>query len=376
MACISLGTIDKNLIPILISCIFSFLSRLLFTYKETVLFTHPLISNLFATFAKYFTVIPFIIVKVRSKKVDKSFEKTGTFRSGKIIHRNLDEEIGRGKWKFFLLSGVIFFIQGSILYFTIEIKTNLYILNILITSLFSQIVFKIKLFRYHWLSIILIILTSLILDLVTKNIQNDIMNNWKSILLRFVREIVFSLHDIVNKYAMEKKFCSVYEISFYTSLILTVLFGIFAILDYYFFHLDDFKDYFDKFNVKELLVLIGYIITQLGLYVGALFTNKNNTPCHIFIIYVFGQIALYMDFSANSIAVIVCTIFILFMSLLFNEIIEFNFCGLSENTRKNIIRRLHNEDSKLLKKFTSDSNTEILIELDEESEKDTDSYIE
>ena len=206
MACISLGTIDKNLIPILISSIFSFLSRLLFTYKDTVLFTHPLISNLFSTFAKYFTVIPFIIIKVRSKKENESFEKKGTFINGKITQRNLNEEISRGKWKFFLLSGVIFFIQGSILFFTIEIKTNLYILNILITSIFSQIVFKIKLFRHHWLSIILIILTSLILDLVTKNIQNDIMNNWKSILLRFVREIVFSLYDIVNKYAMEKNF--------------------------------------------------------------------------------------------------------------------------------------------------------------------------
>ena len=340
MAFISLGTIDKNLIPILISCIFSFLSRLLFTYKETVLFTHPLISNLFATAAKYFTVIPFIIIKVRSKKENESFEKKGAFINGKITQRNLNEEISRGKWKFFLLSGVIFFIQGSILFFTIQIKTNLYLLNI-----------------------------------VTKNIQNDIVNNWKLILLRLVREIVFSLHDIVNKYAMEKKFCSVYEISFYTGLILTVLFGTFAILDYFFFKLDNYKDYFEKFNTKELLVLIGYIITQLGLYVGALFTNKNNTPCHIFIIYVFGQIALYMDFSINSIAVIICTIFILFISLIFNEIIEFNFCGLSDNTKKNIMLRLNSEDSDIQKNFTIGSNNDILIELneDKDSEKDINS---
>ena len=358
------------MIPILISCIFSFLSRLLFTYKETVLFTHPLISNLFATVSKYFTVIPFIIIKVQTKKVDESFEKKGTFINGIIVDRNLNEEISRGKWKFFLLSGVIFFIQGSILYFTIKIKTNLYILNILITSIFSQIVFKIKLFRHHWLSIILIILTGLILDLVTKNIQNDIVNNWKLILLRLVREIVFSLHDIVNKYAMEKKFCSVYEISFYTGLILTVLFGTFAILDYFFFNLDNYKDYFEKFNATELLVLIGYIITQLGLYVGALFTNKNNTPCHIF-----GQIALYMDFSINSIAVIIRTIFILFMSLIFNEIIEFNFCGLSDNTKKNIMLRLNSEDSDIQKNFTIGSNNDILIELseDKDSEKDINS---
>ena len=54
--------------------------------------------------------------------MDESFEKKGTFINGIIVDRNLNEEISRGKWKFFLLSGVIFFIQGSILFFTIQIE--------------------------------------------------------------------------------------------------------------------------------------------------------------------------------------------------------------------------------------------------------------
>ena len=112
-------------------------------------------------------------------------------------------------------------------------------------------------------------------------------------------------------------------------------------------------------------MLIGYIITQLGLYVGALFTNKNNTPCHIFIIYVFGQIALYMDFSINSIAVIICTIFILFMSLIFNEIIEINFCGLSENTKKNILNRVLGEESNIKQNYD-----DVLIELEDSDTTD------
>ena len=375
MAFISLGTIGKNLIPILISCIFSFFSRFLFNYKETILFKHPLLSNLFATVSKYFTIIPFIILTIRKKKVTESFEKKGIFRNGKIVYNNIEEEIIKGKWKFFLLSGVIFFIQGSILFFTISIKTNLYILNILITSIFSQIVFKIKLYRHHYLSIILIILTGLILDLVTKNLQNDIKNNWKSILLRFIREFVYSFHNIINKYAMEKKFCSVYEISFYTGLVLTVLFGIFTILDYYVFHLDNFKAYFNNFNVKELLVLLGYCITQLGFHLGILFTNRDNTPCHIFIVYVFGQLAFHMNFSVNSIPVFICLIFILFMSLIFNELIELNFCGLSDNTKKNIMVRLNSEDTELQKDFTLDSKGDIIIELQEnnDSEKDINS---
>ena len=174
---------------------------------------------------------------------------------------------------------------------------------------------------------------------------------------------------------MEKKFCSVYEISFYTGLILSSLFDIFTILDIYVFHLDDFKAYFDNFNVKELFVLLGFCITQLGLYVGSLFTNRDNTPCHIFIVNIFGQLAFYMDFSTNSIPLIICLIFILFMSLIFNEIIEFNFCGLSDNTKKNIILRLNSEDIDLQKNFSINSESDIIIELQEEedSEKDINS---
>ena len=64
MAFISLGTINRNLISILISCIFSCLSRLLFTYQDTTLFGHPLLLNIFAVAAKYFTIIPFIIITI------------------------------------------------------------------------------------------------------------------------------------------------------------------------------------------------------------------------------------------------------------------------------------------------------------------------
>ena len=377
MACISLGTIDKNLIPILIACIFAFLNKLLTNYKNTILFSHLIITSLFGVAAKFLTIIPFIIITVRTKKSDESLKKNEFLEKKKLLYLNNKEEISRGKWKFFLLSGIIYFISSIILLFTFSLKTNLSIMDILVTGIFSQIILKIKLYRHHWISIILIILTGLFLDLGTKNLQNDILNNWKSILLRIIRQIIFSFHDIVNKYAMDKKFCSVYEISFYTSLILAVLYGILTIFDYYFFHLDNYKAYFDNFNGKELLVLLGLIIIQFVYYLSVLFTNKNNTPCHIFIIRIFGQLAQYIDFSIKSIPVFFCLIFILFVSLIFNEIIEFNFCGLSDNTRKNIMLRSNDEDSDMRKNSTStiDQKEDILIELheDKNSESDTNS---
>jgi hypothetical protein len=265
------------------------------------------------------------------------------------------------------------FIQGILYISSIEVKSNSWILDILITSIFYFLIFKIKLYKHHYLSIIIIILTGFILDLVFENIQNDISNHFLSLVLRFLREIIFSLVDIINKYLMDKKFCSVYEITFYSGLIGLILYGILSIFSYYFFKLDDFGEYFNNFNTTEFLVCIALVITTIGFYVFQLMTNKNNTPCHIFIIHVFGHIALYLDSSTNSIVTIICFIFILFMSLVFNEIIEINICGLSENTKRNIIKRAKIDELSMEKKFTVNTEEDFekndieLIELKDES---------
>ena len=51
------------------------------------------------------------------------------------------------------------------------------------------------------------------------------------------------------------------------------------------------------------------------------------------------KLTYYIDFSGISIKVLLCLIFILFMALIFNEIIELNFCGLSDNTKRKISER-------------------------------------
>ena len=157
---------------------------------------------------------------------------------------------------------------------------------------------------------------------------------------------------------MEKKFCSPYELCFYNGLNGLILLSIFSVFNYYFLNWDDYKEYFDKLNTKEILAIIGYGITQLGLYLFSLITNKKNTPCHIFIIYVFGQLAYYINFSVNSIVLIICLIFIFFLSLIFNEIIEINVWGLSDNTKRKISMRGDFEDFDIDRIYTIEENEE------------------
>ena len=363
MAIIKLGTIDKNIIPILIGCAFCFLNRILNQYDGTLLFKNAILTNIFISISKLFTVIPLIIFKIRTKRKTSMDIENVNENKIEYIYTDIKTDIIQGKGKFILLSAFIFFVQSIFFVSTFQIKTNAWVLEILITSLFYYLIFKKKLYKHHYLSVVLIILIGLIIDLVLGNLQKDISEHYLLLLMRFLREILYSFHDVIDKYIMEKKFGSIYEIALYTGIINILLLGIFSVLDYYFFGLDDLPKYFNNFNGTELLVIFGVMITQLGLYLCLIITNKNYTPCHLFIIFVFGQLAYYIDFSGISIIIIFCLILILFFSLIFNEIIEINFFGLSDNTKKNIIQRAQNEENFIYKSETIDEND--IVEKDE-----------
>lgn len=346
MKWIELGTIDKKLIPMLLGCIFCFLNRLLNKYDGTLLTKNPITMNIFISLSKTFCVIPYIIMIVKRKKsrpiTDDAIEKIPTNNSVKVLFKNEEKKIIKNKWGFITLSAIIFLFNQFFFALTIKIKSNTTILNILITSIFYYIIFREKLFKHHYVCIILILIIGFTIDIYLNNLQNDITTETTLFFIRLLREILYSLSCVTDKYVIEKKFGSVYELALASGVISLVLLFIFAIFDYYFFDFDNYDEYFEHFNYIELLVIFGTLITQLGINLNILFTNKNTTPCHIFIIFIFGQLAYYVDFSENSVIVIILLILILFITLIFNEIIEINLWGLSDNTKKNIRKRAEN----------------------------------
>ena len=350
MKFLSLGKIDKNIISIIVGCVFCFLSRLLFRFPgDSDLFDHTIITNLLVSISYFFTIIPFLILKYRTNNKHKIESiQNNDLEDMEDIPTITQKDITKGKLLYIFLYNFIDFVQGIILVYSLELKSNYWILDIFITCIFYYLIFKIKLYKHHYLSMILIIIIGIILDLVLENLQYDLKKKLGFALLRLLRESLTSCNLVVIKYLFEKKYCSIYEISLSNGIINTSLYIILAIFDHYFFKLDNFSEYFKKFNIHELLVMIGLMITQLGLNLCILIINKTNTPCHIFIIYVFGQFAYYVDFSKISIVIIVCLLLILFMSLIFNEIIEINCFGFEKNTKKNIMKRSRMESVDLL----------------------------
>ena len=88
--------------------------------------------------------------------------------------------------------------------------------------------------------------------------------------------------------------------------------------------------------------------------------------------FVFGQLAYYINLRGYYLFVYIGLVFIIFFTLIFNEIIEINCWGLSYNTKKNIMERANRENLLITKRETIDSgvNSEYKFEAKEEDEID------
>ena len=364
MACISLGKIDKNIIPIIVGSIFCFLNRLLNEAKPQI-YENTILTNIVISLSRFLTIIPLIIFKIKFKQDrsynDKNNNSDKNSKSIVLIYKN-NRIYVKGVAKYVLLSAVIYLIQSIFFALAFKATTNAWIWYILIASIFYYLMFKVQLYKHHYLSIIFIIVIGTVIDLTTEAIIVDANNEPLALISKYIKEILFSLYNVIAKYVMEKKYISVYEFSFYIGAFNLIVLIIFSIFDNYFFHIySNYGDILSNLGGIEILKVLGVLFTQVGINLGTLFTTKNCSPCHLFIIFVFGQVAYYINFDIYRGLVISCLIIILFFSLIFSEIIEINLFGLSHNTKRNIIGR--SESEILAKNETIEEMDENPIEL-------------
>ena len=364
MACISLGKIDKNIIPIIVGSIFCFLNRLLNGAKPEI-YENTILTNIVISLSRFLTIIPLIIFKIKFKQDrsynDKNNNSDKNSKSIVLIYKN-NRIYVKGVAKYVLLSAVIYLIQSIFFALAFKATTNAWIWYILIASIFYYLMFKVQLYRHHYLSIFFIIVIGTVIDLTTEAIIVDANNEPLALVSKYIKEILFSLYNVIAKYVMEKKYISVYEFSFYIGAFNLIVLIIFSIFDNYFFHIySNYGDILSNLGGIEILKVLGVLFTQVGINLGTLFTTKNCSPCHLFIIFVFGQVAYYINFDIYRGLVISCLIIILFFSLIFSEIIEINLFGLSHNTKRNIIGR--SESEILAKNETIEEMDENPIEL-------------
>ena len=146
---------------------------------------------------------------------------------------------------------------------------------------------------------------------------------------------------------MIKKFIKSYEILFYQG-VYELVFGIItlAITTKYFKQFDNFYSYIDGLEGKEIGRFISLVFINFIKFFTIFINIEIFGPFYIFLLDILaGIIISFFDNDLSkfdvsiSIAYFVLLIICIFMILVFIEIIQLNFCGLSTMTKKSIEER-------------------------------------
>ena len=114
----------------------------------------------------------------------------------------------------------------------------------------------------------------------------------------------------------------------------------------------------------QILICFIILILYIPYYLYFNLTIKNNSAFHVLIILI-AEENLFFQYEEDTFIIcmnIILTIIILFMFLVFIEIIELNFCGLSTNLKRNITKRAEIETNNNL--YGCKNNRDTLLEID------------
>ena len=165
---------------------------------------------------------------------------------------------------------------------------------------------------------------------------------------------------------MIKKFIKSYSILFFQGLIELILGIITLVIATYYFQFDSFRTYFEDIDGMEIFRAITLIFTNFITFLTIYIVIDLFTPFHIFLENILtGIIISCFDgiFNIDTITTITYLSFILiaiFMILIFIEIIQLNFCGLSTMTKKNIEER---------------AKLDSILSIEDNDEEDNDFYL-
>ena len=353
-------------------------------------------NQLFKTFRYFFcyilSFIPFLIIKIRTKKSDKiEEEKIPQVAIGNITNE-INELYKKNKRKH-LIKDIIFLvvicIMGLFCYlyrylfekkdyeFTKQSVGIFFIIfNYIILSFF---ILKKKLYKHNYVTSAIIAFILIILFIITTfYIKSEAI--FPSILYYFGYAFCFGLYGILGKRYMNNFFHTPHYLMFVLGLMGTFALIIFDLFVYFLYPENDeiFIGFQKNVNdISKVFIFISNIILQWMWNVGIWFTIYYLSPCHYFISEYISEYAYYLvnanksndDFyKTTNIVIFSIAFFInLFLCLVFNEVIILNFLGLDYNTNKRILEREYTDfvDTFTIELIDQDKNKE------EETENDS-----
>ena len=254
------------------------------------------------------------------------------------------------KFLWILLGAVLDFITYLIYsYNTINVQDYLtyWPSNILLIALFSYLLLKMKLYKHHYLIIFIITIIGIACNFISGNFTLvQLKKNYKGYLTYFFAESTMNILYVLYKFFMIKKFIKSYEILFFQGLIEVVIGIITLIITTKIYEtFDSFNEYINDLDGAEIGIFIGLMFTNFITYLIYYIIIDIFTPFHIFLLNILSQILIFSctgGLESETYIIVLFWILLaicIFMVLVFIEIIQLNFCGLSTMTKMNIEER-------------------------------------
>ena len=254
------------------------------------------------------------------------------------------------KFLWILLGAVLDFITYLIYsYNTINVQDYLtyWPSNILLIALFSYLLLKMKLYKHHYLIIFIITIIRIACNFISGNFTLvQLKKNYKGYLTYFFAESTMNILYVLYKFFMIKKFIKSYEILFFQGLIDVVIGIITLIITTKIYEtFDSFNEYINDLDGAEIGIFIGLMFTNFITYLIYYIIIDIFTPFHIFLLNILSQILIFSctgGLESETYIIVLFWILLaicIFMVLVFIEIIQLNFCGLSTMTKMNIEER-------------------------------------
>ena len=120
MAIISIGQIDKKLIPILVGGAFFVFNLMIVKINEDIFRNHPIITETLFSMTLVFNIIPFIILRRRSKNLHHNNISINT---SEIILKKPQKYTNKDKWLYIFLLATIYFAQSILFAKSFSMKT-------------------------------------------------------------------------------------------------------------------------------------------------------------------------------------------------------------------------------------------------------------
>ena len=322
---------------------------------------HPVIITLNYSMGLCLSFILYAIYKIynRDKNKNKLFlDKMMNSQNKKITNKE----------KFFwILFGSPFDFFANLIYNYNWLKEEDYLCywptNMLLMSLFSFLILNMKLYKHHYLCILIIIIFGIVHNFISGHFgKEEMKKNYKGHLIYLLSESIFNVLYVLYKFFMIKKSIKSYGILCFQRLI-EIIIGVImlAITSKFCPELDNFETYFSNIEGREIAIFCTLIVINFITFLTIFIIIDMFTPFHIFLLNIISEIItgfFAQTYKAEIYKKVLYYIFIfivIFIVLVFIEIIQLNFCGLSTMTKKNIEIRarldseMTNEDDDIIK---------------------------